>query len=215
MLSLTRCRKETRVGDEIQVPDLDGVGLAAENFMPVQTSCPSCGRQLRVPDELVGQSVKCPQCGHIFTASLEEGLTPETSPFPRSGAESSRREFAKKSEAEAPPSRRQFQDEDEENRPRRRRLEPHRGTLILVLGILAIIGVGAPITGLIAWILGNGDMAKIRAGQMDPEGESNTNVGRILGMVSTIIWGLGCGACCLFYMVMAMMAGAGAAVGGR
>ncbi|MCX7699311.1 MAG: DUF4190 domain-containing protein [Gemmataceae bacterium] len=116
-------------------------------------------------------------------------------------------------QSEAPPPRRRIQDEEDDDRPRRRRQEPHRGTLILVLGILGIIGVGAPITGLIAWILGNGDITKIRAGQMDPEGESNTNVGRILGMVSTIIWLLACGGCCLFYMMMFAIAGAGAAAG--
>ena len=35
--------------------------------------------------------------------------------------------------------------------------------------------------------MGNNDMQAIRAGRMDPEGESNTNIGRILGMVGTIL----------------------------
>jgi predicted Zn finger-like uncharacterized protein len=32
------------------------------------TSCPSCSKQLRVPDELIGRQVKCPACGTMFTA---------------------------------------------------------------------------------------------------------------------------------------------------
>jgi len=33
------------------------------------TSCPQCQRKLRVTEDLVGQSVKCPSCGLIFTAA--------------------------------------------------------------------------------------------------------------------------------------------------
>jgi hypothetical protein len=65
-------------------------------------------------------------------------------------------------------------------------MEPHRGTLILVLGILSLAGCGI-FTGIPAWIMGNGDLKKIRAGTMDKEGESLTNIGRILGMISTIL----------------------------
>src|SRR3974377_402700 len=31
-------------------------------------SCTSCRRQLRLPDEALGKSVKCPLCGSIFAA---------------------------------------------------------------------------------------------------------------------------------------------------
>ena len=68
-------------------------------------------------------------------------------------------------------------------------MKPHRGTLILVFGILGIIvcGIFAPI----AWIMGNADISEIRAGTMDPSGEQLTNIGRILGMVGTILIVLG------------------------
>ncbi len=36
--------------------------------MPIETTCTSCGRPLRVPDELMGRQVKCPSCGTTFTA---------------------------------------------------------------------------------------------------------------------------------------------------
>jgi predicted Zn finger-like uncharacterized protein len=34
----------------------------------MQTRCPGCQSQLRVPDEFLGKRVKCPKCGHIFQA---------------------------------------------------------------------------------------------------------------------------------------------------
>jgi hypothetical protein len=69
----------------------------------------------------------------------------------------------------------------------------HGWTLILVLGILALVMGGAGlILGPIAWIMGNADMKKYRDGTMDPEGEQQTNIGRILGMVATLLHAVGC-----------------------
>src|SRR5207244_11629515 len=31
--------------------------------------CPSCGRKLQVPDELLGKAVKCPTCEHTFQST--------------------------------------------------------------------------------------------------------------------------------------------------
>ena len=64
-------------------------------------------------------------------------------------------------------------------------MKPHRGVLILVFGILGITVCG--IFGPIAWIMGNADLNEIRAGTMDPSGEQLTNIGRILGMIGTIL----------------------------
>lgn len=62
---------------------------------------------------------------------------------------------------------------------------PHRGVLILVLGILGLIfcQVFSPF----AWIMGKGDMEKIDAGLMDPEGRGMTQAGMICGIVGTAI----------------------------
>jgi predicted Zn finger-like uncharacterized protein len=156
--------------------------------MPIQIACPTCQRQLRVPDNLIGQMVKCPSCQNTFTATAEESQPPrdenirEERPSP----------LEERADDDEPRRRPRRDDDDFDDRPPRRRrrredMEPHRGTMILVLGILALTGLGI-LTGIPAWIMGNADMAKIRAGTMDPEGESNTNIGRILGMVSTIIF---------------------------
>ncbi len=37
--------------------------------MPILTTCPTCSRQLNVPDELLGRRVKCPDCGTLFQAA--------------------------------------------------------------------------------------------------------------------------------------------------
>jgi len=65
-------------------------------------------------------------------------------------------------------------------------LEPHRGSTILVLGILSLILCGI-FTGIPAWVMGNGDLEKIKAGNMDPAGKGATNAGKICGTVSCII----------------------------
>ena len=67
--------------------------------------------------------------------------------------------------------------------------EPHRGVLILVLGILSLMVCG--IIGIFAWIMGKRDLALMRSGRMDKEGEPLTRVGYILGIVGTILFLLG------------------------
>jgi hypothetical protein len=66
---------------------------------------------------------------------------------------------------------------------------PHRGTLILVLGILGIVCCG--ILGIIAWVMGNSDLEAMRRGEMDRSGEALTNAGRICGMISVALWVMG------------------------
>ena len=64
-------------------------------------------------------------------------------------------------------------------------MKPHHGTLILVFGILGLV-VCAPL-GIVAWIMGSGDLKQMDAGAMDPSGRSLTNAGRICGMIGTIL----------------------------
>jgi len=62
--------------------------------------------------------------------------------------------------------------------------KPHNGQMIMILGIVSF---AVNILGPVAWVMGYMDLKKIRAGEMDPEGESQTRTGMICGMVSTII----------------------------
>jgi hypothetical protein len=64
-------------------------------------------------------------------------------------------------------------------------MKPHRGTLILVLGILGLV-ICAPL-GIAAWIMGSGDLKQMDAGTMDPSGRGNTQAGKICGIIGTIL----------------------------
>jgi len=68
-------------------------------------------------------------------------------------------------------------------------LKPHRGTTVLVLGILGL--VVCFICGIIAWVMGNNDLREMNQRIMDPAGRGMTNAGRICGMVSVglaVLW---------------------------
>jgi len=70
------------------------------------------------------------------------------------------------------------------------------------------------ILGPIAWIMGNNDLREIRAGRMDPEGESNTNAGRICGIIGTSIGAVSL-VCCVLWFIFVIALGAGGAAAGR
>jgi hypothetical protein len=68
-------------------------------------------------------------------------------------------------------------------------MKPHRGTLILVLGILGLLL--CQVLGIPAWIMGSNDLREMDTGTMDPSGRSITNAGRICGIIATILLILG------------------------
>lgn len=67
-------------------------------------------------------------------------------------------------------------------------MKPHRGVLLLVFGIIGL--VACPLFSPAAWIMGKTDLADIQAGIMDPEGESLTTAGKILGIIGTVLLGV-------------------------
>jgi predicted Zn finger-like uncharacterized protein len=48
--------------------------------MPEIINCPQCERKLRVPDDLLGQQVKCPTCSTTFTATAAPSEAPAPAP---------------------------------------------------------------------------------------------------------------------------------------
>jgi hypothetical protein len=88
-------------------------------------------------------------------------------------------------------------------------MKPHRGTLVLVFGILGLL-LCAPL-GIAAWVMGNSDLRQMKAGLMDPTGEGTTNAGRICGMIATILLILGV---IVFVAIFALGVG-GAILGNR
>lgn len=84
-------------------------------------------------------------------------------------------------------------------------MRPHRGTMILVFGILSI--VCCAILGIVAWIMGKSDLEAMASGQMDPSGEGLTKAGKICGMIGVIVQAI----IILLYLVLFIMLGIGAA----
>lgn len=86
-------------------------------------------------------------------------------------------------------------------------MEPHRGTTVLVLGILGL--VVCQVCGIIAWVMANKDLPKMEAGTMDPEGIGQTKAGKICGIISVILLAL----IIVFYVIFFVIFGAAAAQG--
>jgi predicted Zn finger-like uncharacterized protein len=94
----------------------------------------------------------------------------------------------------------------------RRDAEPHRGVLIMVLGIISIVLVatiflgwlGIPL-GICAWVMGQKDLRKMRENIMDDEGMGLTQAGWICGIIGTILSTL-CGLGILAYVAFVFTA---------
>jgi hypothetical protein len=90
-----------------------------------------------------------------------------------------------------------------EGRGVRRDSEPHRGQTVITLGVISAVCGGiamvgcSPLSvfglglGIPAWVMGQRDLKKMRAGVMDARGEAQTRSGWICGIVGTILSILG------------------------
>jgi predicted Zn finger-like uncharacterized protein len=124
-------------------------------------------------------------------------------------------------------------EDDDDDRPSRRRKRrrssarggnyvPHRGGMILAFGLIGLVGhmlipIAPIIFAIIAWVMGNTDLAEMRAGRMDPEGEGMTQAGRIMGMISVILAIVGVIAFCGIFgcaVLLPLLMVGGAAAGG-
>ena len=164
--------------------------------------CPKCHRPLQVPPSFFGQIVQCPECAHQFEASPPATAVQTAPSTPAAASERPRR-----------PRDDDYDDEDddidfEQLRRVRHHGVPHRGGIILAMGILALVifPYSTLICGPIAWIMGSIDLAKIRAGEMDPSGEGMVQAGRVLGIISTVL-GLGVAALVCFFFAFVVAAG--------
>jgi hypothetical protein len=93
----------------------------------------------------------------------------------------------------------------------RRKQQPHRGVMILVFGILAIAGFGV-LAGLPAYYMGTNDLNEMYQGRMDLRGQQMTKIGRILGIVGSL---LQLSAVVLFCCVCPMFGSLLGGIGGR
>lgn len=178
-------------------------------------SCPACRKKLQVPEDFFGKTVQCPECKQSFHAEPTSAADSAPPPVPSTPVwEKPPPTSRAEEEEDRPRRRRRDADEDEDDRPRRRRLTPHRGGLILAFGIVALVmGALGLIFGPMAWVMGNTDLRAMRAGRMDPSGEGQTNTGRILGMVATLLHLFGLLIACGFiglFMLLGIFGGAAA-----
>jgi hypothetical protein len=75
----------------------------------------------------------------------------------------------------------------ETRRPAGRYIAPHRGGLILTLGIISW-AVGCPIFGICAWVMGSSDLREMQAGRMDAGGMGLTQAGQVVGMIHALLF---------------------------
>jgi hypothetical protein len=103
------------------------------------------------------------------------------------------------------------EEDDEEDRPWeregavRRDCQPHRGSLVLTLGIIGL--AVSPLAlccgifslpfivvsfsmGITAWVMAQGDLRKMRIGEMDPQGRGATTGGMVCGIIATVLTSL-------------------------
>ncbi len=81
-------------------------------------------------------------------------------------------------------------------------LKPHRGPLILGLGIFALLC--CQIAGIVNIFLARADLKEMEAGTMDPEGKTFTTIGFWLGIVAAVFSVL---AICVSVVSSALQAG--------
>ncbi len=95
-----------------------------------------------------------------------------------------------------------------EAREPRPELRPHRGGLVLTLGIVALVlsfsyclSFAGVILGLVAWFMGGGDLRKMRAREMDPAGTGTTQGGRVCGIIAVVLGALFFALFAVFFLI--------------
>jgi hypothetical protein len=214
--------------------------------MSAVVDCPTCARQVQIPDNLQGDTVRCPTCGNAFAAppaSAEPASaaaaraapveTETLKPLEIAGRQIIPRmpelrptlvaeERGNPRPSTAPPPQPTDRPTDERVCPacgerassRARRCvrcgqslrdlddapwpyldcEPHRAGLVLGLGIGSVVlaatcflsFIGLPL-GIAAIVMARGDIKKMRAGTMDPDGRSSVQAGSICGIIGTVL----------------------------
>jgi predicted Zn finger-like uncharacterized protein len=138
--------------------------------MPQLVSCPHCQRQLNVPDALLGKNVKCPSCQNTFTATAA-GAGSESAAESSTGA--AREEAAGGGGTGG--------------------MRPHRGMLILILGIVGVLPCFVCahwVCAALAVYFGHTDLKAMDRGEIDPAGRGLTKIGWILGIVGLVFLAL-------------------------
>lgn len=153
--------------------------------MAIEFVCSNCGKTLRVPNEHLGKKARCPACQSInliqpagYPANAQNLNSEESGSTSPSGdsenpavhvADSKLNPYASTTHPSS-----------------RLHAVPHRGGLVLTLGIVAFCCNFFFLPGILAWVFGNSDLKQMKAGLMDREGETMTTIGMVLGIISVV-----------------------------
>ena len=202
--------------------------------------CPKCGARLSVAASDLGVDVECPYCKEVYAAlrpgaggrpadrpsRRREEPPAEDRPSRRGRRDDAadddrprRKRPAAGDDVDEDRPRRRDDDDEPDDRPRkkkrRRSYDPHRGGMILALGIASFVLCG-PFTGIPAIIMGGSDLKQMDAGHMDPDGRGLTQAGRIVGIINLVLWVISIvGYCLIFILAIAGGAAAGVNKAGR
>lgn len=205
--------------DIIACPSCGGKLHISEELRGQKVRCPMCNHTFDSPTEPEPPAVpfRAPQ-DLPLDLTLDEPSSPPPVPSSRAPGLFGATEWTPSSEqpptsAEAAPHRsgKRF-GQDVPNLRRlgpRRDAEPDRGVVVLSLGIvslaLILIWCATPlgaILGLVAWIMGQADLRKMKRGQMDDQNRGMTQAGWICGILGTLLNGLVMLSCGLFIGVL-------------
>jgi predicted Zn finger-like uncharacterized protein len=113
--------------------------------MPEQIRCPSCDAALRVPESLLGKTVKCPKCQKTFLAETEEPAEPEgivREPAPSAARRRPKPPEDVEDEEELPPDE-EFEEEEERPRRRKRRRRYAEAQAVVAGPAISLIIIGS------------------------------------------------------------------------
>ena len=86
------------------------------------------------------------------------------------------------------------------------KVAPHRGQLMMMLGILSLF-VAPLILAPITWLMARNDLKEMDEGRMDSAGRPETSTGRLCAMISTLTWPLVVCCCCSAMIGQQLMVG--------
>lgn len=139
--------------------------------MAIEFSCSQCGATLRVPEQHAGKMAACPNCKSVNSIPEASTIAAAT-PIAASANVYAKPVPNNPYGTPGYPAAHQT---------------PHRGGLILALGIVSLMCNFMLIPSILAWVWGRSDLQQIRAGQMDRTGEGLTQAGMIIGIIMTCI----------------------------
>jgi hypothetical protein len=159
--------------------------------MGTTIQCPVCRAGVQVAMASPGQAIACQSCGRSFQAVRKKPVGPPPVPgndeeFASPLEESDRRESrpARQPQRKSRASGGLY---DQLMKKQRKMSSPHRGVLVLVLGILSVLFAwtcfGGVALAVFAFNMATNDLNEMYSGRMDASGRTLTAAGRVLGIV--------------------------------